>query len=65
MITCYVKYAIDPFKIEAFEEYAKTWIPFTGKHHDYFLPHEGANNTAYVLFCFPKLVPMRSTEKKM
>ena len=59
MITCYLRYVIDPHKIEQFEEYAKKWLPlverFGGKHHGYFLPHEGANNIALALFSFPSL----------
>lgn len=59
MITCYLRYVIDPFKIEEFEHYAKLWIPlvekFGGQHHGYFLPHEGANNIALALFSFPSL----------
>ena len=35
------------------------WIPlvnkFGGKHHGYFLPHEGANNIAIALFSFESL----------
>ena len=26
MVTCHLKYIIDPYKIKEFEEYAKTWI---------------------------------------
>jgi hypothetical protein len=59
MVTCYLRYVIDPHKIEQFEGYAKKWIPlverFGGKHHGYFLPHEGANNVAVALFSFPSL----------
>ena len=59
MITCYLKYVIDPFKIKEFEHYGKLWIPlvekFGGTHHGYFLPHEGANNIALALFTFPSL----------
>jgi uncharacterized protein (DUF1330 family) len=59
MITCHLRYVIDPHKIELFEEYAKKWPPlverFGGKHHGYFLPHEGANNIAVALFSFPSL----------
>lgn len=28
---------------------------FGGKHHGYFMPHEGANNIAHTLFSFPSL----------
>lgn len=59
MITCYVNYIIDPYKIAEFEIYAKKWIPlvnkFGGTHHGYFLPHEGPNNIAVTLFSFPSL----------
>jgi uncharacterized protein (DUF1330 family) len=59
MITCYLRYVIDPHKVEQFEEYAKKWLPlverFGGKHHGYFLPHEGASNIAIALFSFPSL----------
>lgn len=59
MVTCYLSYIIDPSKVNAFEIYAKKWIPlvntFGGLHHGYFLPHEGANNRAYALFSFPSL----------
>ncbi len=59
MITCYIKYIIDPNKLEEFEHYAKLWIPlvnkFGGQHHGYFLPSEGANNIAYALFSFASL----------
>ncbi|MEQ9266244.1 MAG: NIPSNAP family protein [Balneolaceae bacterium] len=59
MITCYVNYIIDPYKLAEFEIYAKKWIPlvnkFGGTHHGYFLPHEGPNNIAVTLFSFPSL----------
>lgn len=59
MITCILKYTIDPLKLEEFEHYAKLWIPlvekFGGTHHGYFMPHEGASNIAYALFSFSSL----------
>jgi len=59
MITCYIRYIIDPNKIEEFEHYAKLWIPlvekFGGQHHGYFLPSEGANNVAIAMFTFSSL----------
>ncbi len=59
MITCYLRYVVDPEKLDEFEIYAKKWIPlvnrFGGVHHGYFLPHEGANNIALALFSFPSL----------
>ncbi len=59
MVTCYIKYIIDPYKLEEFEHYAKLWIPLVNKlgsqHHGYFLPSEGANNVALALFTFSSL----------
>jgi hypothetical protein len=59
MITCFLKYKIDPYKADEFEKYGKMWIPlvnkFGGNHHGYFLPHEGSNDVAYALFSFPSL----------
>lgn len=59
MITCYVRYVLDSYKLDDFEKYARLWIPlverFGGTHHGYFLPHEGANNIAVTLFSFGSL----------
>jgi hypothetical protein len=59
MITCFLRYVIDPYKVAEFEEYARMWIPlvnrFGGTHHGYFLPSEGANTIALALFSFPSL----------
>ena len=59
MITIHLKYVIDPYKVDDFEEYGRMWIPlvnkFGGTHHGYFLPSEGANNIAYALFSFPSM----------
>lgn len=59
VVTCYLKYVIDPHKLDEFEHYGRLWIPlvekFGGTHHGYFLPHEGACNIAYALFSFESL----------
>jgi uncharacterized protein (DUF1330 family) len=59
VITCYLRYVLDPHKLTEFELYAKQWPrlveKFGGTHHGYFLPHEGANNVAVALFSFPSL----------
>jgi uncharacterized protein (DUF1330 family) len=59
VVTCYLRYIIDPHKVTEFETYAKMWIPlvdkFGGKHLGYFLPHEGPNDVAIALFSFPTL----------
>ena len=59
MVTVYLRYVIDPFKLAEFEHYGKLWIPlvarFGGRHHGYFMPSEGANNVALALFTFDSL----------
>ena len=69
MITCYLRYVIDPYKVEAFEQYAKMWIPLVnrlgGRHHGYFLPHEGANNIAIALFSFSSLASYEAYRDKI
>lgn len=59
MVTCFIRYEIDPFQRDAFAEYAKIWgpiIPRCGGHLiGYFLPHEGTNNIAWGLIGFDRL----------
>jgi len=54
MITCFIRYEIDPFKVSAFEEYARNWgqaIPRNGADLiGYFAPHEGSSTVAYALY---------------
>lgn len=54
MITCFIRYQIDPFKKEAFAEYARNWgqaIPKNGADLiGYFGPHEGSATTAYGVY---------------
>ena len=58
-ITCCIRYVLDPFKREAFEEYARRWaniIPRCGGYLiGYFMPHEGTNNIAFALISFESL----------
>jgi len=69
MITCSLRYVIDPYKVDEFEAYARMWIPlvnrFGGSHHGYFLPHEGANNIALALFSFPSLAAYEKYRQKI
>ncbi|MEM6794407.1 MAG: NIPSNAP family protein [Acidobacteriota bacterium] len=59
MITCYVHYRLDMYKVAEFERYARLWIPlvekFGGVHHGYFLPHESPSDLAVALFSFDSL----------
>ena len=54
MITCFIKYEIDPFRKDAFEAYARNWgeaIPRCGADLiGYFAPHEGSSTTAYGVY---------------
>ena len=54
MITCFIRYEIDPFKKDAFAEYARNWgqaIPRNGADLiGYFAPHEGSATTAYGVY---------------
>ena len=67
MITCYLRYVIDPYKLNEFEVYARMWIPlvhkFGGSHNGYFLPSEGANNIALALFTFPSFADYEKYRK--
>lgn len=54
MITCFIRYEIDPFKVDAFNEYARNWgeaIPRCGADLiGYFAPHEGSATTAFGVY---------------
>ena len=69
MVTCYLEYTIDPYKLREFERYGKMWIPLVnrmgGHHHGYFLPHEGPNTLAYALFSFPTLAAYEAYREKI
>lgn len=68
MITCYLRYEIDPFKVKEFETYAKMWIPLVNKlggtHHGYFLPHESSDHIAIAMFSFPSLAAYEAYRTK-
>jgi hypothetical protein len=59
MITCFIRYQIDPFQRDAFRKYAENWggiIPRCGGHLiGYFLPHEGTNDVGWGLISFESL----------
>jgi len=58
-IICFIRYQIDPFQRQAFEQYAENWgriIPRCGGHLlGYFLPYEGTNDIAWGLIAFDGL----------
>ncbi len=54
MITCFIRYEIDPFKKDQFAEYSSNWgqaIPRNGAELiGYFAPHEGSTTTSYGVY---------------
>jgi hypothetical protein len=54
MLTCFIRYEIDPHRPEAFEAYARMWgeaIPRCGARLvGYFAPAEGSATTAYGVY---------------
>lgn len=69
MITCHLKYVVDPYKLAEFEDYARRWIGLVnrlgGTHHGYFLPSEGASDIAYAMFSFPTLAAYEDYRRRM
>lgn len=59
MITCFIRYEIDPYRLDAFDQYARNWgeaIPRCGADLiGYFAPHEGSATTAYGVYSVPDL----------
>lgn len=58
-ITAFIRYQLDPFKRNEFEEYARRWLSIIpkcgGDVVGYWMPHEGTNNIAYGLISFDTL----------
>jgi hypothetical protein len=59
MITCIIRYHIDPARRELFEAYARNWgqaIPRCGADLvGYFAPHEGSTTLAYGIYSVASL----------
>jgi hypothetical protein len=59
MITCVIRYHIDPNRKELFEQYARAWgqaIPRCGADLvGYFAPHEGSTTRAYGIYSIESL----------
>jgi hypothetical protein len=69
MITCCIRYVLDPFQRDAFETYARNWatiIPRCGGDLlGYFLPHEGTNNIALAMISFASLAAYESYRARL
>ncbi len=59
MLTCIIKYQIDPTKKTQFEQYSRNWceaIPRCGADLiGYYSPHEGSSTLAYGIYNIPSL----------
>ena len=59
MLTCIIRYQIDPAKKAQFEQYARNWgqaIPRCGADLiGYYAPHEGSSTLAYGIYNVPNL----------
>ena len=59
MLTCIIRYRIDPTKKAEFVQYARNWgqaIPRCGADLiGYFAPHEGSSTLAYGVYSIPSL----------
>ena len=68
-IVCFIRYQIDPFQRDAFEEYARAWghiIPRCGGELlGYFIPHEGTNDIAWGLIAFESLAAYEAYRTKL
>jgi len=69
MITCVIRYQIDPYQREAFATYAANWgeiIPRCGGHLiGYFLPHEGTNDVGWGLIAFDSLASYEAYKRRL
>jgi NIPSNAP len=58
-VTVFIRYRLDPFQRDAFEEYARGWLTIIpkcgGAVVGYWMPHEGTDNIAYGLISFDSL----------
>ena len=58
-VTVFIRYQLDPFKRDSFEEYARRWLKIIpkcgGQLVGYWMPHEGTDNVAYALISFDSL----------
>jgi hypothetical protein len=69
ILTCFIRYEIDPAQRGAFARYADTWagiIPRCGGNLiGYFLPHEGTSYEAWGLIAFESLAAYEAYRKRL
>jgi hypothetical protein len=68
-IVCQIRYELDPFKRDQFEEYAKVWLTAIpqcgGALIGYFMPNEGTNFEAHALIGFDTLAAYEAYRAKL
>ena len=69
MLTCIIRYHIDPTKKADFETYARNWgqaIPRCGADPiGYFAPHEGSTTRAYGIYNIENLAAYEAYRKRL
>jgi hypothetical protein len=69
LITCIIRYQIDPAKRAIFKTYAEAWgaiIPRCGGHLiGYFLPYEGTNDVGWGLIAFNSLAAYEQYKERL
>ena len=69
MITCFIRYRIDPTKRDRFVQYAKNWgeaIPRCGADLvGYFAPHEGSTSLAYGVYSIESLAAYEDYRRRL
>ena len=69
MITCFIRYHIDPTKKDQFIQYAQNWgqaIPRCGADLiGYFAPHEGSSTLAYGVYTIEGLSEYESYRERL
>jgi hypothetical protein len=59
MISCFIRYQLDPYNLSAFDRYARHWgeaIPQCGADLvGYFAPHEGSSTIGYGVYSVESL----------
>lgn len=69
MLTCIIRYHIDPTKTAQFRQYARAWgqaIPRCGANLiGYFAPHEGSSTLAYGLYTVDSLAGYEAYRQRL
>ena len=68
-ITAFIRYELDPSRLDEFESYARRWLKIIprcgGQLVGYWMPHEGTNYEAYGLITFESLAAYESYRARL